>query len=312
MYQMSKLIRFTLMTAICVFLLLTHGIAEEYTTYADYQGISIVQKNRFQGALSSDGSIVINCDCDAVMIPEFGVIRYVKENKWGLSDFKGNDLLQCKYDYISPFDRNHSLYNPWLSYYQMNDLIGIISSNGEILTGADFDASTNPLEYLYNNGLALKKNGLWGVLSPVDGSILIQFDYPSFDTIPFDFAFIPYGSEYYIMPQTNLSLTDGISVYDITATELDICPYEKWLNTISSVYKNTEWVVTTPAMDQIGFITNPENISDTKNCVDRGISRHYYKKDNVIVYLNIYGEIVQCLSNSEVEYAWEAFGMVEW
>lgn len=288
------------------------GKAEDSIVFAEYSGVHITQLNGLQGAISSEGSIILDCVYDAVMIPEFGLIRCVKDNKWGLFDVKGNELLPCEYDFISPFNRRHSLYNQWLSCYYTGDSFGLIDTRGNMMTQPLFDTVANPLEYLFMNGLAVKKDNLWGVISPSDGSIIVPFKYDSFELIPYEFVFIPYGSEYFILPETDLMFTDGLSIHDITATDLDITPFELWLDTIRNVYLNTHWIVTNNALEQIGIITNTLYITDTDHCLDRGISRHYHKQSDIVVYISSSGEVIQCISNAETEYAWEAFGMVEW
>lgn len=284
----------------------------DYIKYAEHGGISIVQRDQFQGAVSCDGSMIIDCVYDAVMIPEFGLVRCVKDNKWGLFDVQGHTLLECKYDYISPFDRNHSLYNQWLSFYYFDGKMGFIRADGSLLTEAVFDIYPMPLRYLKMNGLPVMKDSLWGVISTDNGSVILEFEYESIDSIPYNFVFYPYGSEYYIIPQTDMTLTDGLALYDITAVEIDETSYVIWLATISNVYKNTTWILTDRNLEKIGIVTNSEYITDTYNYLDRGISRHYHKASETIVYLNVYGEIVQKLSNANSEWAWDAYGMIEW
>lgn len=289
------------------------GKTENVQKYASYAGISITYCGDFQGAVSDDGTTILECAYDIVMIPEFGLIRYSKNGLWGLCRSDGSAVLECKYSYITPFERNRSPYNPWLACYFSNNKFGIVNSRGCVVTEPLFDESIRPLEHLYKNGLALSQDGLWGVISPVDGSVLVEFSYDSFELLPYHFEFLSFGNEYYIVPCTDKVTTCGLDIFDIAYdTELEADSFSVWIRTISQVYQNTEWVLVTPEGKQIGVITEPSEISDAYRLFDRGITRHFYRPRNIVVYFNISGEVVQQINNITNDYAFEAFGMEGW
>lgn len=120
--------------------------------YAPYSGFRIVEKDGKQGLIDGSGQTIIPCEYDALSFADFGTIRVVKNNAWGLFDLDGNVLLHPVYNYISQHvDAVDSI---WFGYavYMDTEKMGYLYFD-HVLTDMIYDrlAISDPFPEDYNN-----------------------------------------------------------------------------------------------------------------------------------------------------------------
>lgn len=256
---------------------------QQDTKYAEYRGYSIIEKNRRQGLVDSNGNIVIAPDYDLVSFEDCGTIRVITEGRWGLFDCNGKIVLDPVYDYIS--DHNSSGY----AYYVLDGKIGVIY-NATLITEPFFDTIPAVIS---------------GVNLEFPPSVPSGCGELYFNSLAVNHSSITY--------KTNYSATRGYDVDMITGTRInaDISSYYDYIALLRSIYRGTTW----GQQDENGNFTplTDYTLLDVYPYFKHGITMHDYgsfESGGTVVYMNPYGEVLQA-APMEYDGAWELWDM-EW
>lgn len=111
---------------------------------------------------------------DSIADFEFGY-AVVKKEKYGLLDYKGQEVLGCIYDSIFAI-------NPDVKVLKQNDKFGIIEYNGNKITELENDEVKFKPDSKDTKVIALKKGKLWGVID-LKGNAIIPFEYDDIASI---------------------------------------------------------------------------------------------------------------------------------
>ncbi len=111
---------------------------------------------------------------DSIADYEFGY-AVVKKEKYGLLDYKGQEVLGCVYDTIYTI-------NPDIKVLKQNDKYGIIEYNGNKITEIDNDEIKYKPDCIVNKIIAVKKGQSWGIID-IKGKELIPFEYDDIASI---------------------------------------------------------------------------------------------------------------------------------
>lgn len=111
---------------------------------------------------------------DSIADYEFGY-AVVKKGKYGILDYKGQEVLGCVYDTIFSI-------NPDVKVLKQNDKYGFIEYNGNKITEIDNDDVKFKPDCIDSKIIAVKKGKLWGIID-LNGNVLIPFEYDNIAAI---------------------------------------------------------------------------------------------------------------------------------
>jgi len=119
----------------------------------------------------------------------------VKNQKYGLLSYEGEEVLPCIYDTIITFNNDAKI-------IQKDNKYGVVKYNGEEITKLEYDDfkdSSSFLAYHKNNQIiALKKNNLWGAILPNDKEI-IPFKYNDITHIELGYVVVEQNNKFGII-----------------------------------------------------------------------------------------------------------------
>ena len=111
---------------------------------------------------------------DSIADFEFGY-AVVKKGKYGLLDYKGQEVLECLYDTIFTINSDAKV-------LKQNDKYGIIEYNGNKITELDNDEIKFKPDCIDTKIIAVKKGQSWGIID-LKGNVLIPFEYDDIASI---------------------------------------------------------------------------------------------------------------------------------
>ena len=95
-----------------------------------------------------------------------GIFRFKEDNRYGLIDTKGRNILTAKYEWIGEFQNG-------LVPVSQDEVAGYIDKEGETALPFVYENVTS-----FNKGVAaVKKDGLFGIIDP-EGEMVVPFKYP--------------------------------------------------------------------------------------------------------------------------------------
>jgi hypothetical protein len=151
-------------------------------------------KPKLYGYIDMNGNEVIQPIYEMLSIPQFGVIAYLHNHKWGLMDTSGNIILESAYDYIQTFNNSGfavaAIYNRPVnltSYPRKKGLplgifdgkYGIIDTSGNTIVDLNYDYISD----INDDDLAIVMiNGKFGMIN-IKGDVVIEPIYHHCDTV---------------------------------------------------------------------------------------------------------------------------------
>lgn len=111
---------------------------------------------------------------DSIADYEFGY-AVVKKGKYGLLDYKGQEVLGCVFDTIFSINTDAKV-------LKQNDKYGIIEYNGNKITEIENDEIKFKPDCIDSKIIAVKKGQLWGIID-FKGNTLIPFEYDDIASI---------------------------------------------------------------------------------------------------------------------------------
>ena len=124
---------------------------------------------------------------DSIADYEFGY-AVIKKGKYGLLDYKGQEVLGCIYDTIFSI-------NPDVKVLKQNNKYGIIEYNGNKITEIDNDEIKFKPDCINTKIIAVKKGQSWGIID-LKGNALIPFEYDDIASIDSHNAVVGKSSKY--------------------------------------------------------------------------------------------------------------------
>ena len=103
---------------------------------------------------------------------EDNVLRVKKNGKYGLLDFKGNELLKCEYDNV------YSLKGVKENIIvEQNGKLGLVNAKGQTIINTEYKSIETLKEGYKNEYLVSNESGLYGVVSTVGGNKILEDKY---------------------------------------------------------------------------------------------------------------------------------------
>lgn len=140
--------------------------------------------------LSNDLFAQLSAKYDSIADFEFGY-AVVKKGKYGLLDYKGQEVLGCVYDTIFAI-------NPDAKVLEQNGKFGVVGYNGNKITELENDEIKFKPDCTDTKIVALKKGKLWGIIN-LQGNIIIPFEYDDIASIDTHNAVIGKNGKYGIV-----------------------------------------------------------------------------------------------------------------
>lgn len=161
-------------------LLVSRGYQFETQIYSDYE--QIMTKNyQYQivfGCIDFNGNILIPLEFEELYINNPNYIRAVKNNKWGVINCRGVELISFEFDFIGEFE--NSIYLVGKKYYEDIKFphgnrikYGCIDSDERIIVPIEYEE----IGKFNENGIAkAKKDEKYGLINK-NGNIIAPFEY---------------------------------------------------------------------------------------------------------------------------------------
>lgn len=149
-----------------------------------YNGMAIVQKGDFYGAINEDKKLVADLVYDSLIPYEYIAFgkgytwaNALKNNKWGYIDNAGKEVIPFIYDNSFDFSYNIpvTLYFN-LAFVQRNNLVGIVDLNGTEIIPCEYDSILRPNIFQISPPIPAKKGDYWGYLDTTN-QVLLPFKY---------------------------------------------------------------------------------------------------------------------------------------
>ena len=137
--------------------------------------------------LSKEKYVQLSEKYDSLADFEFGY-SIVKKEKYGLIDYKGQEVLGCSYDTI------YSI-TPDAKVLKQNEKLGIVEYNGKKITELDYDNILFKSDSIPAKIIALKKGQHWGIVD-FKGNIIVSFEYDNIASIDTHNAVIGKDNKY--------------------------------------------------------------------------------------------------------------------
>lgn len=116
--------------------------------------------------------IVVPAIYDFAQYANYGLVRVLKNGRWGLISRKGEEIISPQYSYIDTFADSFAIVglseDPYIDYSLNNQWrfknmkYGIVDTTGEVVLSAEYDS----IEKWDNGYYRVLKDGLYGLLSP--------------------------------------------------------------------------------------------------------------------------------------------------
>ena len=118
------------------------------------EGFATVQKDGKFGYINTKGEQIVECKFDYAMDFKEGFARVQKDDKYGYINTKGEQIVECKFDSVSDFKEG-------LAAVLKDGKWGYINTKGEQAIECKFDDA----KYFYEGFAAVKKDGKWGYIN---------------------------------------------------------------------------------------------------------------------------------------------------
>ncbi|MGE5411056.1 MAG: WG repeat-containing protein [Clostridiales bacterium] len=204
-------------------------------------GVAQVRLKGKPGAINKAGNIIVPFIYDDITRCKNAFI--VKMNgKYGLIDFNGNELCECKYDSIVPTsypNNSEHVYNARINnkHYELDSFGKVIFEGPEItkISPADLkyiDLEKYEMSEVYSYGIKVRSGNKWGVIN-IKGDIIIPLEFDDITTDKYDMA-------YYIVVRNN-----KYGIFDCNSKKIIDTVYDKinWLGRYFSVLKNDKYAL---------------------------------------------------------------------
>jgi len=130
--------------------------------YGFDNGLALVQKNGLYGYIDTNGNEITGFIYhDAIRFTKQGHGIVSKNRKWGIINFKGDIILDLKYDqidYLTTFSKNESIKH--ILKVKSNNLYGFIDLENKIYSECDY----KEIKYIDDYHLLIKKEKFWGLV----------------------------------------------------------------------------------------------------------------------------------------------------
>ena len=150
---------------------------EKYDYICDFNeyGVTIVKLNNKYGLINTNGEEIVSCKYDKIhSFNEHGIAKVKLNNKYGLINTNGEEIVPCKYDYIYNFN------GYGIAEVELNNKWGVINTNGEEIISCKYDLIYDFNEY----GLAIiKLDNKYGLIN-IKGE-----EFPPICDDPIDYKF---------------------------------------------------------------------------------------------------------------------------
>ena len=118
------------------------------------EGFATVQKDGKFGYINTKGEQIVECKFDYAMDFKEGFAIVQKDDKYGYINTKGEQIVECKFDSVGNFSEGFAI-------VEKDDKYGYINTKGEQIIECKFDGVRN-----FSEGFApVQKDGKWGYIN---------------------------------------------------------------------------------------------------------------------------------------------------